>query len=138
MPDRAESRTFTEDVAALIGRVLMSAIFVWSGYFKLISPAGTQAYFAHVGVAFPWLAWVVAVVIELLGGLALLLGLQTRAVAALLGLWCIATAIAAHTNFTDPDMQIHFMKNVAMAGGFAVIAGFGGGRYTAARIFART
>lgn len=127
-----------QDLAALIGRVLMSAIFVWSGYVKLMSPAATQAYFTQVGVAFPQLVWVVAVVIELIGGLLLLLGVQTRVVAGILGVWSIATALAAHTNFADVDMQIHFMKNVAMAGGYAVLAGFGGGAYTLERLLARS
>jgi putative oxidoreductase len=77
-------------------------------------------------------------VIELIGGLLLLLGVQTRVVAAVLGLWSIATALAAHTNFADLDMQIHFMKNVAMAGGYAVLAGFGGGAYTLERLLARS
>lgn len=127
-----------QDLAALVGRILMSAIFIWSGYAKLMSPVGTQAYFAHVGVAFPQLVWVATVVIELIGGLLLLLGIQTRVVAAVLGVWSIATAIVAHANFADPDMQIHFMKNVAMAGGYAVLAGFGGGAYTLERLFARS
>ena len=127
-----------QDLAALVGRVLMSAIFVWSGYVKLMSPAGAQAYFVHVGVAFPQLVWVVAVVIELIGGLLLLLGIQTRVVAGILGIWSIATAIVAHTNFADVDMQIHFMKNVAMAGGYAVLAGFGGGAYTLERLLGRS
>ena len=73
----------------------------------------------------PWAAWFVSVVVELVGGLALLLGLRARSAATILGLWCIATAIVAHSNFADPEMKIHFMKNVAMAGGFAFIAVFG-------------
>jgi uncharacterized membrane protein YphA (DoxX/SURF4 family) len=51
----AETANSRQDLAALVGRILMSAIFVWGGYVKLMSPAGTQAYFAHVGVAFPQL-----------------------------------------------------------------------------------
>lgn len=129
---------FKEDLAALVGRILMSAIFVWSGYVKLMSPAGTQAYFTHLSVAFPQFVWVVAVVIELIGGLFLLLGIQTRVVAGVLGIWSIATAVVAHSNFADADMQIYFMKNVAMAGGYAVLAGFGGGAYTLGRLFGRS
>jgi len=135
---RTEISASQQDAAALLGRVLMSAIFIWTGYMKLISPAATQAYFAHVGVALPQLAWIVAVVVELLGGLALLLGVQTRVAAVVLGIWCIATAITAHSNFADPDMQIHFMKNVAMAGGFVVLAGFGGGSYSLGAVLKRS
>ncbi|MEI9983838.1 MAG: carboxymuconolactone decarboxylase family protein [Aliidongia sp.] len=59
--------------------------------------------------------------------LALLFGLATRPVAAVLGVWCIITALTAHTNFADQNTQIHFMKNLAMAGGFIYVAIFGAG-----------
>jgi len=137
MPIKAENCNLTHDLTALVGRALMSAIFIWSGYGKLVSPAEAQAYFVHVGVVFPQLVWVVAVLIEFVGGLTLLLGIQARPTAAVLGVWCIATAIAAHANFSDPNMQIHFMKNVAMAGGFTVIAGYGAGAYTLGRLISR-
>jgi putative oxidoreductase len=126
-----------QDVAALIGRVLMTGLFIWSGYGKLMAAAGTQAYFAQLGLPVPALVWLVAVVVELGGGLALLLGFQARLAAAILAVWCIVTAISGHSNFADMDMQIHFMKNVAMAGGFVFIATFGAGRYTLQRALLR-
>jgi putative oxidoreductase len=82
---------------------------------------------AKYGLPVPMLAYVVTVVIELLGGIALLLGFMTRPVAVVLGLWCIATALVAHANFGDPNMRAHFMKNVAMAGGFVYVWAFGAG-----------
>jgi putative oxidoreductase len=96
----------------------MSAPFVWGGYTKLVAAAATQAYFAKLGLPIPMLAWTAAVVIEFFGGLALLLGIQARVVGMVLALWCIATALVAHTDFADRNMQIHFLKNVIMAGGF--------------------
>ena len=128
---------FANDLGTFVGRVLMSAIFVWSGFDKLMAPAGTQAYFAKLGVPLPVVAWIVAVVVEFVGGLALLLGFQERLTALILGLWCIITALAGHTNFADPDMQIHFMKNIAIAGGFIYIALFGPGPYTLERALRR-
>jgi len=122
------------DVAALVGRVLMSAIFVWSGFTKLTAAAWFQGYLASLGVPFPEPAWAAAVAIELVGGLALLLGMQARAAAAVLGVWCIVTALIGHTNFADVDARIHFMKNVAMAGGFLFIATFGAGAYSLDRL----
>jgi len=124
-----------QDIGALIGRVLLSAIFIWSGYEKLISAAATQAEFAHLSLPLPEAAWVVAVVVELIGGLALLVGFQTRLVGFVLGVWSIATAVVAHSDWSNPDMQIHFMKNVAMAGGFAFVVAFGGGAYALDRAF---
>jgi putative oxidoreductase len=135
MPTDLRPTSATQDLGALIGRVLMSAIYIWSGYDKLMAAAGTQAYFASLGVPLPGAAWLVAVIVELVGGLALLLGIRTRLVGVVLGVWSIATAIAGHSNFADPDMQIHFMKNVAMAGGFAYVAVFGAGAYALERAF---
>ncbi|HTO41460.1 MAG TPA: DoxX family protein, partial [Rhizomicrobium sp.] len=83
----------TQNLAMLIGRALMSAIFIWSGYAKLISQAATQDYFAHIGLPIPIIVWLVTVAIEFVGGIALLVGVQTRIVGLVLALWCIATAI---------------------------------------------
>ena len=115
------------DLVPVIARVLLSVPFIWAGCLKLIAPAAVQAYFAHLGLPLPVAAWGVAVVIEVGGGLALLLGVQARIVGAILAAWCIATALVAHADFSNPDMRIHFMKNVVMAGGFLYVAAFGAG-----------
>ncbi|HTO41351.1 MAG TPA: DoxX family protein, partial [Rhizomicrobium sp.] len=127
----------TQNLAMLIGRALMSAIFIWSGYAKLISQAATQDYFAHIGLPVPMFAWLVTVAIEFAGGIALLVGVQTRIIGLVLALWCIATAIVGHSDFSNPGMQIHFMKNVAMCGGLIYIAMFGGGFYSVDRVLRR-
>jgi putative oxidoreductase len=127
----------TQNAAALIGRILMSGLFIWSGYGKLMAAAGTQAYFASLGLPFPALVWLLAVVVELVGGLALLLGLEARLAAAVLAVWCIVTAIAGHSNFADVNTEINFMKNVAMAGGFGFIATFGVGANTLQQALSR-
>src|SRR6266403_484668 len=108
--EESMTRPSTQEVATLIGRALMSAPFVWGGYTKLVAAAATQAYFAKLGLPIPMLAWTAAVVIEFFGGLALLLGIQARVVGMVLALWCIATALVAHTDFADRNMQIHFLK----------------------------
>jgi putative oxidoreductase len=121
----------------LIARVIMSAPFVWTGYTKLVTAAGTQAYFAKLGLPVPVLAWSVAVAVELLGGLALLLGIQARAVGLILAAWCIATALVGHRDFNNPDMVVHFMKNVIMAGGFLYVAVYGAGSYSVGRMIGK-
>jgi putative oxidoreductase len=63
--------------------------------------------------------WILAVVVELGGGLALLVGLLTRPIGLVLAIWCVATALIAHTNFADRNQEIHFLKNMAMMGGFS-------------------
>jgi putative oxidoreductase len=118
------------DATTLLGRLLLSVIFIMGGWGKLMAAAATQAYFAKDGLPMPEAAYAVAVLIELGVGLALLFGLFTRASAIVLAVWCIITALVAHTNFADNNMKIHFMKNVAMAGGLLYVFAFGGGGYS--------
>jgi len=120
----------TTNATLLVGRLLMSAIFILAGLTKLTGAAAAQAMMTKLGLPVPMLAWVVTVVIELGGGLMLLAGVMTRPVAVVLGLWCIATALVAHFNFADPQMRGHFMKNMAMCGGFAYVAILGAGTYS--------
>jgi putative oxidoreductase len=120
----------TSNSALLLGRVLMSAIFILAGFTKLTAAAATQAMFAKLGLPVPILAYAVTVAVELIGGLALLLGVATRPVGIVLGLWCVATALVAHSNLGDPQMRTHFMKNLAMAGGFVYVAVLGAGAFS--------
>jgi putative oxidoreductase len=120
----------TGNSTMLLGRVLMSAIFILAGFTKLTAAAATQAMFAKLGLPVPMLAYAITVAVELIGGLALLLGVATRPVGVVLGLWCIATALVAHANVADPQMRAHFMKNLAMAGGFAYVALTGAGAFS--------
>ena len=83
-----------------------------------------------MGLPLPTLAWLIAVIVELGGGIAVLVGFATRPVAIMLALWCIATALVAHSNFADRQMQVHFMKNLVMAGGFLYVAAFGAGQFS--------
>ena len=122
--------TATENGVVLLGRLLLSAIFISGGWSKLIGAAGTQAYFAQLGLPLPVVAWAIAVVVELGGGLAILFGLFTRFVGVVMAIWCIATALAAHTNFSDRAQEINFFKNMAMSGGFLYVAVLGAGAWS--------
>ena len=76
------------------------------------------------------LVYPLAVAVELGGGILMLVGLFTRPAAVVLGLWCIATAIVGHSDFGDRNMEIHFMKNLTMAGGFAYVVLLGAGAFS--------
>ncbi len=115
----------TENAAALLGRVAMSVIFILAGWGKLFAPAATQAMLANHHLPMVQLGWILAVVVELGGGLAILFGLLTRPVGLVLAIWCVATALIAHTNFADRNQEINFLKNMAMTGGFLYVAAFG-------------
>jgi putative oxidoreductase len=110
----------------LVARLFASAIFIIAGYGKLgAGYDGTQVYMASVGVPGGLLPLVIA--LELGGGIALLLGFQTRLVAFLLAGFSIIAALIFHSG-ADQMQQIMFMKNFAMAGGLLAFTVFGGGR----------
>jgi putative oxidoreductase len=120
----------TDNLATLIGRILMSLLFILGGWGKLTGAAATQALFVKLNLPMPEAAWLLAVVVELGGGLAILFGLLTRPVALICAIWCVATALIAHTNFADRIQEINFFKNMGMTGGFLYIAAFGAGAWS--------
>jgi putative oxidoreductase len=120
-------------VLALLGRVLMSAIFLWGGYGKLMAPAATMATFAHYHLPLVGAAWALAVVVELGGGALVLIGWKTRLIAPAMAAWCIATALVAHLHPDEIAQMINFMKNLCMAGGFLQLAVLGAGRFSVDR-----
>lgn len=125
------------DPALLVGRILASAIFILSGFGKATAMAGTVAYLTRQGVPLPGLTYYAVVAIELGGGLLFLLGFQTRLVALILALFCVATGLIAHTNFADQQQLNNFMKNICMAGGFLAFVAVGPGAYSLDRALAR-
>jgi putative oxidoreductase len=116
-----------------LARLLLSSLFIWAGYAKLMAPSVTAQYFA--GIPAPGLMVWVAVIVELVGGLAILVGLKARLVAAILAVWCLVTGFAVHfvaaSSSADPmaayNDMIHFYKNMVMAGGFLYVIAFGAG-----------
>ena len=73
------------------------------------------------------MAYAIAVLVELAGGLLLIAGYQARSVALALAVFSLATAVSFHSNFADQNQMIHFLKNVMMAGGLLQIVAFGAG-----------
>jgi putative oxidoreductase len=119
-----------QNYLSLIARMLMAAAFLWFGYLTLfaLGPAGTAQYLANVWhVPAPTVSAWVAIVIENLGGLAILVGFKTRWAATVLALWCLFTGFSFHLPAGDPDNISNFLKNIAMAGGFIYLLAFGPG-----------
>ncbi|HWZ48052.1 MAG TPA: DoxX family protein, partial [Herbaspirillum sp.] len=77
---------------------------------------------------FPVIAFCVAALIEIVGGVTLLLGYKTRIVAGVMFLFTLATAVFFHNHLADQNQFIHFFKNIAMAGGLLHVIALGGGR----------
>jgi putative oxidoreductase len=124
----SRSSSSAQDRIALTGRVLLAAIFVMSGLGKVAAPAATLAYMKAAGLPLAPLGLAGAALIELGGGIALILGYRTRLVGSVLAAFAIVTALIFHSAFADQNQLIHFFKNVAMAGGLLQVAAFGGGR----------
>ncbi|MCC2973134.1 DoxX family protein [Massilia sp. IC2-476] len=123
----ATQSTATQSTLPAIGRVLLAAIFVLSGVGKALAPSGTIGYIESVGLPFATLGLVAAIAIELGGGVMLALGIKTRLVAALLAAFSVVTALVFHNALGDQNQLIHFMKNIAMAGGLLQVVAFGAG-----------
>lgn len=110
----------------LVGRILLALLFIVSGYGKLVGgPANFAGYLTQMSFPAPlFFAWATTA-LELLGGLALLVGFATRPVAAALALFCVATAVLAHLGDATA-----LLKNVGLAGGYLLLVTTGAGAYS--------
>ena len=113
------------DVLALIGRILIAALFLPSGLSKLAAPAATQAYITAMGLPAPALICYVAMIVELVGSILLIIGFQTRIAAYGLAIFTLLAAFLFHTSFADQNQMIHFFKNFAIVGGLLYVGVLG-------------
>ncbi|MHB8535339.1 MAG: DoxX family protein [Sulfuricaulis sp.] len=126
---------FLNKFAPLVGRILMAVIFVLSGFGKVTHFAGTAAAMAGKGVPLADVALVITIIIELGGAAMLILGWKARLAAGAMFLWMIPVTLLFHNFWAVPAdqetiMQIMFLKNLAMMGGFLYIMSFGSGPYS--------
>lgn len=112
----------------IAARLLMAQIFIISGFGKITGYSATAGYFSSLGIPMASVALPLVILVEFGGGLALLFGFKTRWAAAILALFAVATALIAHTNFGDRMQMIHFMKNLAIAGGLLLFVKYGAGQ----------
>lgn len=119
-----------EAVLPLLGRVSMAMLFVVSGVGKVAAPAATIGYISSAGLPLAPLGLAIAVIVEVGFSALLVLGLFTCPVAAVMAGFTIATAVFFHADLGDQNMLIHFLKNVAIAGGFLQVVAFGAGPYS--------
>ena len=115
---------------ALAGRILIAVPFLLSGVGKIAAPAMIQGYIAAFGLPLPAVAYAIAIAVEVGGSLLLLLGYKTRAIAAAMAVFTLATALGFHINFADQNQMIHFLKNLMIMGGLLQVAAFGAGRFS--------
>lgn len=114
-------------VLILLGRILLSIMFILAGFGKLTAIGGTAGYFGSLGLPLPTVTAVVVGLVELLGGLAVLVGFQTRIAALVLAVFTLAATAVAHLNFADQMQMLLLQKNLCITGGFLVLAAVGAG-----------
>lgn len=122
-------------IALLIARLLMAAVFLLFGVRSILGFAGSVGYFTNLGFPAPEAMVVLAIIIQLVAGLALIIGWQMRWAAWLLVAYVVIATIMAHRYWEYDAAQyvpqmINFFKNLAMIGGLVLIATFGPGRYS--------
>jgi putative oxidoreductase len=119
----------------LIARIFLAALFVFAGIGKIGNVAGTAGYFGKLGLpGGEALVWAV-IAVEIVGGLLILVGWKTRIVAWIMAVFTIATAVVGHAFWGLEGAQMNnqltqFLKNLAIAGGFLLLAWAGPGRYS--------
>jgi putative oxidoreductase len=119
----------------LVGRILLALIFIISGFGKIMGFDATLGYIRSAGLPFAQLSAMAAIVVELGGGILLVLGWKARWAAAALFVFVLVAALYFHAFWASPPdqammQQIQFMKNLAIMGGMLYIVAYGSGPYS--------
>lgn len=114
-------------VGILAGRVLLSILFIFAGFGKLTAISATAGWFGSIGLPVPTVTAVVVGLVELLGGLAILVGFQTRIAAIVIAIFTLGATAIAHLDFSDAMQVLMLQKNLAIAGGLLILAIAGAG-----------
>ena len=104
------------NVLDLVGRIFISSIFLLSGINKIQNYEGSHSWMESLGV--PGVLLIPAIVLEVLAPILIIVGYQVKISAAFLSLFCIATAVIFHTDFSNQMQFVSFFKNIGLAGGF--------------------
>jgi len=122
----------------LIGRILIAFIFVFSGFGKITGFDGTVGYIASKGLPLPQLAAIASIIVELGGGILLVIGWKARWAAAAMLIFTGMAALFFHNFWAVPadqaqNQMIHFMKNISMMGGLLYVVAYGSGPFSVGR-----
>lgn len=117
-----------DKLSQVIARVFLGHIFLLAGLSKVGAYEGTQAYMEAMGV--PGALLPLVIVLEAVGGLAIIVGWQTKLTAFALAGFSVIAAVLFHNNLADQMQMILFMKNFAIAGGLLLLVSHGAGAYS--------
>ena len=119
-----------QNLTTLAGRAMLATMFLVAGFGKIGAYGATQAYMESFGL--PGLLLPAVIGLEIVGGLAVLLGIQTRIAAIVLAGFTLLAAAIFHSDFAQPMQSILFMKNLAISGAFLMLAAQGPGAWVLA------
>ena len=108
------------NIVDLISRIFLSIVFLVNGYSKITNMDGTIGWMEMYGL--PGFFIYPAIVLEIVAPILLVIGYQVRLSSIAVGLFCLATALIFLRDFADPMTLTNFLKNVALAGGFFILA----------------
>ena len=111
------------NVLDLLGRIFISSIFLLSGINKIKNYEGSHDWMESLGV--PGILLIPAIVLEILAPILIIVGYRVKISASLLSLFCVATAVIFHTDFSNQMQFVSFFKNIGLAGGFLFLAIYG-------------
>ena len=120
-------KTFQE-LAAPVGRVLLALMFLLAGLNKVSGYSGTQGFMESMGL--PGALLPLVILLEVAGGILLMLGWHTRVTAFLMAGFTILATLIFHSNVGDPTQMLFFMKNLSIAGGLLLVVSHGAGPYS--------
>jgi putative oxidoreductase len=115
-------------IVEILGRLLLSAIFLINGIGKIFNYEGTIQYMENFDV--PSYLIIPAITVEILFPILLIIGYYTKFSALVLSLFTLALAVIFHTDFSNQIQLMSFLKNIAIAGGFLIIFVYGPGKYS--------
>ena len=107
------------NILDLVARILISALFLLNGIFKISNYDGTVGWMEGFGI--PGILLIPAIILEIVGPILIIIGYKVKIAAGLLSIFCIATAVIFHNDFSDQMQLGSFLKNIALAGGFLFI-----------------
>lgn len=112
----------SNDLVLLVARIFLVALFLASGIPLIFAPSGFAGFMGSIGLPAPMLVTWIVIAVKVLGGLAVLVGFQTRYAAYALAAFSIGSALLGHTNWADMNEFNNFFKNFAIAGGFLALS----------------
>lgn len=126
----SNSSALPNSAIILISRIFLSILFILAGWGKLTGLEGTSQFFGSLGLPMPYATAILVGLVEFLGGLAILIGFQTRIAALIVALFTIGATLVAHMDFSQGMNAMMAQKNLAIAGGLLLLAVIGAGAYS--------